>query len=137
MHPWEDLWRAFPKSWCGLLKEYEQKEVALAARERAFADVVMVPVAVASYRCDQCGAAFHSNAALLAHSSVHGHSAWAQPFVHGSKCPVCKADHRTRLRALKHVTYNSRRCRAVLLEQPQRLIPVSYTHLTLPTILRV
>ena len=104
------LWASFPGAWAALLRRHwrflgDASAKIPAAEGAPGGSAPRLPGAEA-HRCaeDGCAAAFGSSKALRAHvAAKHGHRREARFYTLDSRCPVCRCDFRTRLRAIEHL----------------------------------
>ena len=81
--------------------------------------------------CPSCGKLCRGAKGLAAHQRrAHGLRMQARYYVLGTKCPCCGVDFHTRPRALHHLQYDSKHCRAKMHEGSLPRFPDKQVHET-------
>jgi len=113
---WEKWWAQWPVQWKTLVRLTVRK---LAELGNAAFDATQDPLQEQphheeeqpQWHCDECESAWPTKRALRSHQAAkHGHRRWVRWYVADGTCPVCRANHWTRLRAMTHLQYHAPRC---------------------------
>ena len=107
---WQTFILGFPAVWKRLVKSFSA--VARSPHQQ-------VPSSTASWPCYECGMTFKTSKALACHQArSHQKERVSGRYVRDGNCPFCGAFFHTRVRAMHHVDFGSKTCKARLLSSP-------------------